>query len=155
MCEYIRPARPGVGVSAKKFALHGQNERKTPFSGALGELFRGTSAGWAAWGELFRGNAVGGPALGEYFRGRAAARSHRERVYVRTQSLRRPLISRGTNFACNSLQGISSFELEPLKFCRFRPVVHMGSARIACEIVEVIPVSAVKRQDSWWGEEPG
>ena len=30
-----------------------------------------------------------------------------------------------------------------------------SSAGIACEIVEVIPVSAVKRQDSWWGEETG
>ena len=53
--EKVRPARPGVGASAKKFALHAQNGRKTLFSGALGELFRGNAAGGAALGELFRG----------------------------------------------------------------------------------------------------
>lgn len=37
--EKVRPARPGVGASAKKFALQAQNGRKTLFSGALGELF--------------------------------------------------------------------------------------------------------------------
>jgi len=31
----------------------------------------------------------------------------------------------------------------------------MRGGGIACEIVEVIPVSVVKRQDSWWGEETG
>jgi len=30
-----------VGASAKKFALQAQNGRKTLFSGALGEFFRG------------------------------------------------------------------------------------------------------------------
>ena len=39
----------------------------------------------------------------------------------------------GTNFACNSPQGISSYELEPLKVCRFSTVVHVGSAGIACD----------------------
>ena len=39
----------------------------------------------------------------------------------------------GTNFACNSPQGISSYELKPLKFCRFRAVVHVASAGIACD----------------------
>ena len=53
--EKVRPARPGVGASAKKFALQAQNGRKTLFSGALGELFRGNAAGGAALGELFRG----------------------------------------------------------------------------------------------------
>lgn len=75
--------------------------------------------------------------VGEYFRGRATARSHRERVYVRPQPLRLPLVNR-TNFACNSPQGISSFELEPLKFCCFRAAVHVASAGVACEIVEVV-----------------
>ena len=73
---------PFLPWCAKKFALHDQNMRKTVFSAALGELFRGS--------------AVGRAALGEYFRGRAAALSHREHVYVRPQSLRWPLISRGT-----------------------------------------------------------
>ena len=43
--EKVRPARPDVCVSAKKFAPHAQNGRKTLFSGALGELFRGNAAG--------------------------------------------------------------------------------------------------------------
>ena len=34
--EKVRPARPDVCVSAKKFAPHAQNGRKTLFSGALG-----------------------------------------------------------------------------------------------------------------------
>ena len=75
--------------------------------------------------------------VGEYFRGRATARSHRERVYVRPQPLRLPLVNR-TNFACNSPQGISSYELEPLKFHRFSAVVHVGSVGIACDIVEEV-----------------
>ena len=53
--EKVRPARPDVCVSAKKFAPRAQNGRKTLFSGALGELFRGNAAGGAALGELFRG----------------------------------------------------------------------------------------------------
>ena len=117
--EKVRPARPRVGVSAKKFALHAQNGRKTPFSGALGEYFRGSAAGRSA--------------VGEYFRGRAAEGPHSERVYVRPQSLRRPLVNRGTNFACNSLQGISNVELRSLKFCRFWLLADASSARIACD----------------------
>jgi hypothetical protein len=45
----------GCVLCAKKFAPHAQNGRKTLFSGALGELFRGNAAGGAALGELFRG----------------------------------------------------------------------------------------------------
>ena len=37
--EKVRPARPDLCVSAKKFALQAQNGRKTLFSGALGEFF--------------------------------------------------------------------------------------------------------------------
>ena len=65
--ETVRPARPCVAASAKKFALRAQNGRKTLFSGALGELFRGS----------------------------AAAGPHGERAYACRQSLRLPLISRG------------------------------------------------------------
>ena len=89
--EKVRPARPGVGVSAKKFALHDQNMRKTVFSAALGKLFRG----------------------------RIAEGPHCERVYVRPQSLRRPLISRGQISHAIPLK--VSYELEPLRFCRFVP----------------------------------
>ena len=51
------------------------------FSGVLGEFFRGTAAKLAVLGEVFRGSAAAGP--------------YGERVYVRRQSLRLPLISRG------------------------------------------------------------
>ena len=45
-----------VGASAKKFALQAQNGRKTLFSGALGEFFRGNAGGGAVLGEFFRAN---------------------------------------------------------------------------------------------------
>ena len=51
--EKVRPARPDVCVSAKKFAPHAQNGRKTLFSGALGELFRGNAAGGGRVGRTF------------------------------------------------------------------------------------------------------
>ena len=66
--EKVRPAALFQRESAKKFAPHAQNGRKTLFSGALGELFRGNAAGGAALGELFRGNAAGSPAPGELCR---------------------------------------------------------------------------------------
>ena len=55
MCEKVRPARPGMGVSAKKFALQAQNGRKMLFSGVLGEFFRGRATGSPMLGEFFRG----------------------------------------------------------------------------------------------------
>ena len=107
--EKVRPARPCVAASAKKFALRAQNGRKPLFSGALGELFRGRATvcpvlgelfrgratGCPVLGELFRGRATGCPVLGELFRGSAAAGPHGERAYACRQSLRLPLISRG------------------------------------------------------------
>ena len=54
--EKVRPARPDVCVSAKKFAPHAQNGRKTLFSGALGELFRRNAAGVTVLGEFYRTN---------------------------------------------------------------------------------------------------
>lgn len=42
-----------VGASAKKFAPQAQNGRKTLFSGALGEFFRGIAGGGAVPGEFF------------------------------------------------------------------------------------------------------
>ena len=66
--EKVRPARPDLCVSAKKFALQAQNGRKTLFSGALGELFRGSVGGGAVLGKFCRGNAGGWVTLGELFR---------------------------------------------------------------------------------------
>ena len=51
--EIVRPARPGVGESAKKFAQHTKNGSKWAFYGALGELLRGNAAGGVVLGEFF------------------------------------------------------------------------------------------------------
>ena len=73
--DILRPARPDVGVSAKKLAQrhcsrrvsakklaqHTKNGSKWVFDGALGELLRGNAAGGAARGEYFRGPALAGP----------------------------------------------------------------------------------------------
>ena len=45
--EKLRPARPDVRASAKKFALRTHNGPKLAFSGVLGEFFRGRAAGGA------------------------------------------------------------------------------------------------------------
>ena len=52
--EKVRPARPGVDVSAKKFAQRTKNGSKSALCGVLGELFREYTAGWVTPGELFR-----------------------------------------------------------------------------------------------------
>ena len=73
--DILRPARPDVGVSAKKLAQrhcsrrvsakklaqHTKNGSKWVFDGALGELLRGNAAGGAVRGECFRGLAAVGP----------------------------------------------------------------------------------------------
>ena len=41
--DIVRPARPHVGASAKKFALRAHNDPKLAFDGALGEFFRGSA----------------------------------------------------------------------------------------------------------------
>ena len=74
VCDIRRPARSGVGVSAKKFAQrhcshrisakkfaqHTKNGPKSVFDGALGELLHGNAAGRAVRGEYFRGPALAG-----------------------------------------------------------------------------------------------
>ena len=47
--EKVRPARLGVGVSAKKFARRTQNGPKSAFFGVLGELFRGEPEKAGCW----------------------------------------------------------------------------------------------------------
>ena len=102
-----------VGASAKKFALQAQNGRKTLFSGALGELFRGSVGGGAAPGELFRGRAPGGPLLGGVFRGPAVEGSRWVRVWHLDVGLVPPLDlgcatdprSRAQDLGCASRRG--------------------------------------------------
>ena len=136
MREYIRPARPVRSACVNIFALHAEKCPNRVFSGVLGDFCTGDAADggcagrvlyrvWCWWGcagRVFCGTAVGRAAVGEFFRGRIAEGPHGERVYVRSQSLRLPLVNR-RNFACNSPQGISSYEIESLKFRRFRAVV--------------------------------
>ena len=52
--EKVRPARPDVGASAKKFAQRAENTPILAILGLLGELFRGSAAGGAVLGEFFR-----------------------------------------------------------------------------------------------------
>ena len=80
--EKVRPARPGVDVSAKKFAQQAQNDRKTLFSGALGELFRGSVGGGAVLGELFREYTAGWVTLGELFRAGCGKGRHSDGFFV-------------------------------------------------------------------------
>lgn len=56
--EKVLPARPGVGVRAKKFALQAQNGRKTLFLGVLGEFCTGHAAAGVVWGEFCTGRAA-------------------------------------------------------------------------------------------------
>ena len=56
----LRPARPGVGVSAKKFAQHTKNGPKMVLYGVLGEYFRGNAANSLTLGEFFRGRKLEG-----------------------------------------------------------------------------------------------
>ena len=58
--EKVRPARPDVGASAKRFAPQAQNGQNMLCSGALGEYFHGNAAGGIPPGEFFRGPAVVG-----------------------------------------------------------------------------------------------
>ena len=64
--EIFRPARPGVGASAKKFALRAQNGPRLALYGVLGEFFRGNVVVGAVLGELCR--AVGLAAEPFYWR---------------------------------------------------------------------------------------
>ena len=57
--EICRPARPGVGESAKKFAQRAQNAPYSAFLRLLGEFFREGAAERSALGDLFRGSAAG------------------------------------------------------------------------------------------------
>ena len=57
--DILRPARPGVGTSAKKFAQHAQNTPNSAFLRVLGEFFRGNVAVGAVLGELCRAVGLG------------------------------------------------------------------------------------------------
>ena len=62
--EKVRPARPGVGVSAKKFALRTKNGPKMAVYGVPGELFRGTVAERSVLGKFCRVTTQVRPLLG-------------------------------------------------------------------------------------------
>ena len=74
--DILRPARPDVGASAKKFAQHAKNGSKRMFDGALGELLRGNAAGGAVRGEFFHGPALAGPRRASLLRRAPGSRAH-------------------------------------------------------------------------------
>ena len=63
--------------------------------GLLGEFCIGCGVGGGVLGEFCTGDAADGGVLGGLFCGRIAEGPHGERVYVRSQSLRLPLVTRG------------------------------------------------------------
>ena len=65
--EKVRPARPDVCVSAKKFAQRAENTPILVFLGLLGEFFRGSAAVGAVLGEQFRGPTAAGDPVGRTF----------------------------------------------------------------------------------------
>ena len=87
MREYIRPARPVRPTCVNIFALHAEKCPNRVFSRVPGEFCIGCGAGGGVLGELCIGVAE---EAGELCRGGP----HVERVYVRLQSLRLPLINR-------------------------------------------------------------
>ena len=87
MREYIRPARTVRSATVNKIALHAEKCPNRVFSGVLGEFCTGDAADGGVLGELCIGVAE---EAGELCRGGP----HVERVYVRLQSLRLPLINR-------------------------------------------------------------
>ena len=84
------------------FALHAEKCPNRVFSGVRGEFCTGDAVDGGVRGEFCTGDAADGGVLGELCIGVAEEAGelcrggpHGERVYVRPQSLRRPLISRG------------------------------------------------------------
>ena len=101
MREYIRPARTVRSATVNKIALHAEKCPNRVFSGVLGEFCAGDAADGGGLGEFCIGCGAGGGVLGELCIGVAEEAGelcrggpHVERVYVRLQSLRLPLINR-------------------------------------------------------------
>ena len=101
MREYIRPARPVRPTCVNIFALHAEKCPNRVFSGVLGEFCTGDVADGGGLGEFCIGCGAGGGVPGELCIGVAEEAGelcrggpHVERVYVRLQSLRLPLINR-------------------------------------------------------------
>ena len=78
-----------VGVCRASFVL------QWPGVVRVGRVLYRRCCGRGCAGRVFCGTAAGRAAVGELFCGRIAEGPHGERVYVRSQSLRPPLVSRG------------------------------------------------------------
>ena len=65
--EKVRPARPDVRASAKRFALLAHNTPNSAFLRLPGEVFRGNVAGGPLLGEYFHGPAVVGLVAGPFY----------------------------------------------------------------------------------------
>lgn len=150
--DKVRPARHLFGVCETKLSLQGQNPEKWAIFGEQGEFCLGSAAEGGLLGEFCTGE-IAKKACRESFVPEALLKAVTVSVSMCGRS---PCGSRslaGTNFACNSPQGISSFELEPLKFCCFRAVVHVASAGIACDFLRAGEVCFDRwPRDGMWPE---
>ena len=103
--EKVRPARPGVGVSVKKFAMRGQNTPNWVILGEQGEFCPGSGPVRFLSGEFCPAVARRGSCWASFVSAQrrsqmscaegAAEGAHGECAYMRSQSLRAPLISWG------------------------------------------------------------
>ena len=91
--DIVRPARPHVGASAKKFALRHCGHRVSAKKFAQHAKNGSKWVFYAALGELLRGNAAGGAVLGKYFRGPAAVGPRRASLLCRAPGSRALLLA--------------------------------------------------------------
>ena len=126
--------------------MRGQNAPHWAISSERGEFCTGDTADGGVPGEFSTGCGGGGGVPGEFFAellrdgpqwanffAEESLKALMVNVCMCARSPCGRLSSAGANFACNSPQGISSYEIESLKFCRFAPSVYVGSAGIACD----------------------
>ena len=127
------PSNPAPDLEARQNSpCRAKIPKNGPFSAALGEFCLGSAAKGDLLGEFCTGE-IAKKACGESFAVEVLLKALTVSVCMCARSPCGCLSSTGGNFACNSPQGISSYEIESLKFCRFCAVVYVGSAGIACD----------------------
>ena len=161
------PSNPASDFGARQNSpCRAKIPKNGPFLGSRANFVSEVLLRGGLLGEFCLGSAAEGGLLGEFCTGEIAKKACRE-SFVPEALLKAVTVSvsmcgrspcggrslAGTNFACNSPQGISSFELEPLKFCRFRAVVHVASAGIACDFLRAGEVCFDRwPRDGMWPE---
>ena len=161
------PSNPASDFGARQNSpCRAKIPKNGPFLGSRANFVSEVLLRGGLLGEFCLGSAAEGGLLGEFCTGEIAKKACRE-SFVPEALLKAVTVSvsmcgrspcggrslAGTNFACNSPQGISSFELEPLKFCCFRAVVHVASAGIACDFLRAGEVCSDRwPRDGMWPE---